>query len=168
MVFCQKQASSAQNRSLPNNASRPPFNIVEMVADGNFGFRAVAHIAHGRESVWPEVPQHLLDHLNSNLAGYLRDVAITSGAEMSLQSLRAGLVRFSGPVWDRSRRFDNGEHAPLTADAYDTFVVMVTYDYSNIVIRAISSFRSAEAIRAAIPTARLLSMVLSGCGGALG
>ena len=116
--------------------------------------------------MWPEVPQHLLDHLNSNLAGYLRDVAITSGAEMSLQSLRAGLVRFSGPVWDRSRRFDNGEHAPLTADAYDTFVVMVTYDYSSIVIRALSSFRSAEAIRAAIPTARLLGMVLSGCGGA--
>ena len=63
-----------------------------MVADGNCGFRAVAHIIHGRESVWPEVRQHLLDHLNSVPAGYLRDVAIPSGAEMSLQRLQANLM----------------------------------------------------------------------------
>ena len=43
---------------------------------------------------------------------------------------------------------------------------MVTYEYNNIVIRAPSFFRSAEAIRAAIPSARLLGMVFSGCGGA--
>ena len=66
-----------------------------MVADGNFGFRAVAHIIHGREFVWLEVRQHLLDHLNSNPAGYLRDIAITSGAEMSLQSLQASLMHFA-------------------------------------------------------------------------
>ena len=53
-----------------------------------------------------------------------------------------------------------------TADAYNTFVVMVTCEYSKIVIRTPSSFRSAEAIRATIPTARLLGMVFSGCGGA--
>ena len=137
-----------------------------MVADGCFGFRAVAHIIHGRESVWPEARQHLLDRLNSNPAGYLRDVAITSGAEMPLQSLQTSLMHFAGPIWDRSKWFDSDKHAPLTADTYDTFVMMVTYDYSNIVIRALGSFQSAEAIRAAIPTARLLGMVLSGCGGA--
>ena len=45
------------------------------------------------------------------------------------------------------------------------FVVMVTDDYSNVVVRAPSSFQSAKAIRAAVPTARLLGMVLSGCSG---
>ena len=153
-----------QNRSLPNSAFWPLANIVEMVADVNCGFRAMAHIIHGRESVWPEVRQHLLDHLASNPAGYLRDVAITSGAEMSLQSLQASLMHFSGPIWDHSKWFDSDKHAQLTADAYNTFLVIVTYEYSNIVIRAPSSLRPAEAIRAAIPTARLLG--ISGCGGA--
>ena len=159
--LCQKQASSTQNRSLPNSAFWPLVNIVEMVANCNCGFRAAAHIIHGRESVWPEARQHLLDHLNSDPAGYLPDVAITSSAEMSLQSLQASLMHFAGPIWDRSKWFDSDKHVQLTADAYDTFVVMGTYDYSNIVIRAPSSFRSAEAIRAAIPTARLLGMVLA-------
>ena len=58
------------------------------------------------------------------------------------------------------------KHAQLTADAYKISAVMVTYDYSNVVIRAPSSFQSAEAIRAAIPTAGLLGMAFSGCGGA--
>ena len=137
-----------------------------MVADGNCGFRAVAHIIHGRESVWPKVRQHLLDHLNSDPTGYLRDAATVPGAEMSPQSLQASLMHFAGPIWDRSKWFDSDKHAQLTADAYDTFVVMVTYEYSNIVIRAPSSFRSAEAIRAATPTARLFGMVFSSCGGA--
>ena len=79
---------------------------------------------------------------------------------MSLQSLQASLMHFSGPIWDCSKWFNSNKHAQLTIDAYDTFAVMVTYDYSNIVMRAPSSFRSAEAIRAAIPTARLLGMVL--------
>ena len=43
---------------------------------------------------------------------------------------------------------------------------MVIYEYSNIEIRGPSSLRSAEAIRAAIPTARLLGMVFRGSGGA--
>ena len=42
------------------------------------------------------------------------------------------------------------------------FIVLVAYNYNSIVIiRAPSSFQSAEAIRAAIPTARLLRMVLA-------
>ena len=69
-------------------------------------------------------------------------------------------------VLGHSKWFDSDKHAQLIADTYDTFVVMVTYDYSNVVIRAPSSFQSADAIRAAIPTARLLGMVFSGCGGA--
>ena len=36
------------------------------------------------------------------------------------------------------------------ADAYDIFIVMVTYDYSNAVIRAPSSFQSAEAIKVVV------------------
>ena len=69
---------------------------------------------------------------------------------------------FAGPIWDRSKWFDSDKHAQLTADAYNAFVVMVTYEYSSIVVRAPSSFRSAEAIRAAIHTAMLLGMVFSG------
>ena len=76
-----------------------------MMADGNCGFRTVVYIIHGREFVWPEVRQRLLDHLNSNPAGYLRDVAITSGAEMSLQSLQERLMHFPGPILDCSKRF---------------------------------------------------------------
>ena len=68
-----------------------------MVADGDCGFRAVAHIMHSRESVWPEVRQKLLDHLNSDPAGHPRDAAINSGAEMSLQSLQASLMHLLGP-----------------------------------------------------------------------
>ena len=55
-----------------------------MVADGNCGPRAVAHIVHCHEPVWPEVRQRLLDHLNRDPAGYLRYVANTSGAEIPL------------------------------------------------------------------------------------
>ena len=84
----------------------------------------------------------------------------------SLQSLQASLIHFAGTIWDHSKWFDSDKHAQLTADAYYTFVVMVTYDYSSIVIRAPSSFQSADAIRAAIPTARLLGLVFSGYGGA--
>ena len=57
-------------------------------------------------------------------------------------------------------------HAQLMADAYEIFVVMVAYDYSNAVVRALSSFQSAEAIMAVIPKARLFGMLFSGCGGA--
>ena len=111
------------------------------------------------------VRQHLLDHLNSNPTGYLHDVTITSGVEISLQSLQASLAHFIGPMWDHSKWFDSDKLAQLTADSYDAFVVMVAYDYNNAVIRAPSSFQSAYAIRAAIPTARLVGMVFSGCGG---
>ena len=83
----------------------------------------------------------------------------------SLQSLQASLIHFVGTIWDHSKWFDSDKHAQLTADAYDTFV-MVTYDYNNVVIRAPSSFQSTDAIRAAIPMARLLGMVFSGCGDA--
>lgn len=44
---------------------------------------------------------------------------------------------------------------------------MVAYGYSNVVIRVPSSFRSAEAVRAAIPIARLLDMVFSTCSGGI-
>ena len=108
----------------------------------------------------------MLDHFNSDPVGYLRDVAITPSAEMSLKSLPVSLMHFFGPIWARSKWFDSDRHAQLMADAYDAFVVIVTYDYSNVIIRAPSSFRSAETIRAAVPTARLLGMVFSGCDGA--
>ena len=58
-----------------------------------------------------------------------------------------------GPILVHSKWFDSDKHAQLTADAYDIFVVMVTYDYSSVVIRAPSSFQSAEAIRAAAAAA---------------
>ena len=117
-----------------------------MVADGNCRFRAVTHIVHGRESVWSEVRQRLLD-LDKNPAGYFHDVVITPGV---VQSLQACLV---GPIWDRSKWFHNDKHAQMAADAYGNFVVMVTYDYSNVVIRVSSSFQCAEAIRQQSPQA---------------
>ena len=61
---------------------------------------------------------------------------------------------------------DTDENAQLTAGAYETFIVMVAYDYSNVMTQAPSAFQSAEAIRAAISIARLLGMVFSDCGGA--
>ena len=88
-----------------------------MVADGDCGFRAVAHTIHGRESVWLEVRQHLLDHLKSDPAGYLHDVSINSGAGTSLQSLQASLTHFAGPIWDRSKWSDSDKHAQSTAGA---------------------------------------------------
>ena len=77
--------------------------------------------------MWPEVRQHLLDHLNSDSAGRLRDVAITIDAEVSRQSRQAGLMHFVGPIWHHSKLFDNDKHAQLTADAHDTPIVMVAY-----------------------------------------
>ena len=75
----EKQATRIPLRNTP---FWPLINITEMVADGSCGFLAVAHIIHGRESVWPEVRQRLLDHLSSNPAGYLRDATITPGVEI--------------------------------------------------------------------------------------
>ena len=49
--------------SLRNSDFWPLIDTAEMVADGNCGLRAVAHIVHGRESVWPEVRQDLLHNL---------------------------------------------------------------------------------------------------------
>ena len=86
--------------------------------------------------MWPEVLQGLLGYLNSDPTGYLRGAAVTSGAEMSLQSFQASLMYFDGSIWDRSEWFDSDRHAQLTVGAYDTFVVMVTYDWSNVVVRA--------------------------------
>ena len=70
-------------------------------------------------------------------------------------------MHFVWPLWDRSKWFDRDKNAQLTADSYDIFAVMVTYDHSNVVIGAPSSLLSAEAIRAAIPTARLLGLLFS-------
>lgn len=105
-----------------------------MVADGNCGFRALAHTIPGQESVRPEIRQRL-DHLNSGPAGCLRDVPIAPGAEIPLQCLQASLLHFVGPIRDHSKRFDSGKHAQLAAVAYDIFIVMVTYDNSNVVVR---------------------------------
>lgn len=91
--------------------------------------------------------------------------AITSCAEKSLQGLQANLMHFIGPIWDHNKWLDSDKYAQLTADI---FTAMVTYDYSNVVIRALGSFQSAEAIRKAIPTAGLLGMVFSSCGGGVG
>ena len=82
--------------SLRNSAFWPLINIAEMVIDGNCAFRAVAHIIHSQESLWPEVRQRLLDQLNSDPTGYHRDFAVTSGAEISLQCLQASLMHFLG------------------------------------------------------------------------
>ena len=86
-----------------------------MAADGNCEFCAVAYIIHGRESGWPEVRQR---HLNGNPAGYLHDVTITPGVEISLQSLQASLIHFVRPIWDHRKWFDSDKHAQLTADTY--------------------------------------------------
>ena len=86
------------------------------------------------------VRQHLLDHLNSDPTGYLRSIVVTSGAEISPQSLQPSVIRFAGSIWDRSKWFDSDRYDQLTADAYETFLVMATYDCSNVVIQAPSSF----------------------------
>ena len=105
--------------------------------------------------MWPKVRQHPLDHLNSDTTGYLHDVAITTVVEVSRQSTQASLMPFAVPTWDHSKWFDRDKHALLTADAC-IFIVMVTNNYCSIVIRTPSSFQFVEAIRAAIPTARLV------------
>ena len=94
-VISEEQATQ---RSLRDSAFWPLTNIVEMVADGNCGFRAVAHTIHGRESMWPEVRQRLLNYLNSNPAGYLHDVTIATSIEISLQSLQTSLTHSVGPT----------------------------------------------------------------------
>ena len=71
------------------------------------------------------------------------------------------LTHFAGLIWDLSKWFDSDKHAQLTADAYGICVVMVTYDYNNAVIRAPNTFKSAEEIRAAIPTAGHLGIVFN-------
>ena len=57
-------------------------------------------------------------------------------------------------------------HAQITAEAYDLCVVMVNPGSSQVLVRAQSSFQSAEEIRAALHTAKLLGMLFSGSGGA--
>ena len=56
-------------------------------------------------------------------------------------------------------------HAQITADAYDLFEVMINPS-SQVLVRAPSSFQSAEEIRATLHTAKLLGMLFSGSGGA--
>ena len=57
-------------------------------------------------------------------------------------------------------------HAQITTDAYDLFVV-ISSSSSQVLVRAPSSFQSAEEIRAAlVHTARLLGMLFSGSGSA--
>ena len=110
----------ATHLSLRDSAFWPLFNIVEMVADFNCGFRAVVHIIQGQESMWPGVRQRLLDQLNSDPTGYLRGFAVTPGAEISAE-----------PVGEP---YALSCHAQLTADTYDIIIVMVTNDYSNVMI----------------------------------
>ena len=55
-------------------------------------------------------------HPNSDSAGYLRRVAITSGAEISRQSRQASLMQFAGPIWDNNKWSDSDKHSQLTAD----------------------------------------------------
>ena len=57
-------------------------------------------------------------------------------------------------------------HAQITADAYDLFVVMINPSSSQVLVRAPSSFQSAEEIRAALHSAKLLGMLFSRSGGA--
>ena len=67
-------------------------------------------------------------------------------------------MHFVGPIWDHNKWFDSDKRAQ---SAYDIVPVMVTYDYSNVVVRAPSTFKSAEAVGGAIPTARLLVWYLA-------
>ena len=71
-------------------------------------------------------------------------------------------MHFAGPIWDHNKWFGSDKHTQLTSVI---FTAMVTYDYSNVVIRAPGSFQSAGAIREATPTARLPDMVFSSYGG---
>ena len=57
-------------------------------------------------------------------------------------------------------------HAQITADAYDLFVVIINPSSSQVLVQAPSSFQSAEEIRAALHTAKLLGMLFSESGGA--
>ena len=102
-----------------------------MAADGNCEFLVVAHIIHGREPVWPEVCQRLLDHPNRNPTGRLHDITVTPGVVASLHSLSGEPYALRWPIWDRSKWVDSDKHAQLTTDAYDVFVAIV---YSNVVI----------------------------------
>ena len=102
-LILEKQATPI---SLPKNVFWPLISITEVVADGNCGFRAVAHIVHGQESEWPKVRQHLFDHLNGDPEGYLCNFVFATVAEISLQSLPASLMHFVGPTWDHSKWFE--------------------------------------------------------------
>ena len=108
----------------------------------------------------------MLDQLNGDPAEYLYDCAVSSDAEITLQSLQASLVHFLGPIRDHSKWSDSDKHAQLTAVAYDIIAVMVTYDCSNVVIRTRSSLMSADVVRTVISTAMLLGLQFSGCAGA--
>ena len=72
--------------------SGPCQHLYLKVLSGLLSQNAVAYIVHSRESALPEVRRRLLDHLNGHPAGCLHDVAIISGAEISLQSLQASLM----------------------------------------------------------------------------
>ena len=137
--------------------------ITTMTADGNCGFRAVAHRVYDREAAWPLVRKDLLDALESNPKGYLQDVAVMTGDKASLQSLPESISPFKWSA-ELSKWFSSDMHAQITAGAYDLFVVMISSSGSQVLVRAPSSFQSAEEIRAALHTARLLGMLFRGPG----
>ena len=60
----------------------------------------------------------------------------------------------------QNKWFVSDMHAQITADAYDLFVLMISSSSNQVLVRAPSSFRSAEKIRAALHTARLLGSYL--------
>ena len=101
--------------------------------------------------------------LGSNPKGYLQDVAVIIGDKASLQSLWESISLFKGPV-ELSKWFSSDMHAQITADAYDLFVVMISSNSSHVLVRAPISFQSAEEIRAALHTTRLLGMLFNGSG----
>ena len=77
----------------------------------------------------------MLDQLNSDPTGYLRDFAVTSGAEISLQSLQASLMHFVGAIWDRSIR---GFYrlAVRTIDAYSAGLRYGTEEFKQNIYKS--------------------------------
>ena len=108
---------------------RPTFIVppaVLMNADGNCGYRTVAHYVYGHQDYWPQVRSELLRRLRTNETGYLREANTRRAPDerYGIEALEATLNHSEGRA-DPLKWWGNEPHHQLTADTWG--IVVATY-----------------------------------------
>lgn len=97
----------------------------DMRADGNCGFRAIAHQVYGNQELWPIVREDLTAAFMENKNGYCNNIKKISGRQITPRKMASTLKAPRGKLAPTEKSLCNELHLQIVSDCYEMAVVTI-------------------------------------------